>query len=496
MAGVDFIRLGAASNQNLAASRGETSVSASGAKQFEHFLQDSNVSQDNSNTVETVKKSNAPDAALSKNQSYSKREELSASQSEESVSQSGDVAASTQKGLSSEEAEELAVLQEKIRDVIKDNLGIDDDMIDTALQAMGVILTDLFQPEVLQQFVLLVAGGEESTDFLINEDLMQNFTNLLQALEDFQAENQETLLPLMEKLETPVLLDDYLQQEGFTAEKLGISEDASPDEFHVVMESVQAGVSEEELQRIGGKSGSVSDVRQSSLSGSEESEEVWKDVVVLQNADEESGEDSVGQNSSDLLFSQERELSEEKTIPTPLFTEQFNTLQEDGITFIKPQWNGTQRMQQMVDIVNQVSEHIRSAVSADTTSVEIQLNPESLGKVFFSVVSKGGVMTASFQVQTEEAKNALESQILILRDNLEAKNLKVESVEVQVSDFSFDQSNQAERQSQEEMAKQSRRKFRYDTEEAEETEKNAEVTAEQVRRQVMRDNGGSIDFTA
>lgn len=150
----------------------------------------------------------------------------------------------------------------------------------------------------------------------------------------------------------------------------------------------------------------------------------------------------------------------------------------------------------MIDIVNQVSERIRSVVNANTTSVEVQLNPESLGKVFFSVVSKGGVMTANFQVQTEEAKNALESQIMILKDNLEAKNLKVESVEVHVSDFNFDQSNQAEKQAQEEAAKQGRRRFRYDAGEEEDSMQAEEITAEKVRRQVMRDNGGSIDFTA
>lgn len=189
-------------------------------------------------------------------------------------------------------------------------------------------------------------------------------------------------------------------------------------------------------------------------------------------------------------------MTEERAVDTPLFAEQFRAMQEDGVQLVKPQWNGMQRMQQMIDIVNQVSERIRSVVNANTTSVEVQLNPESLGKVFFSVVSKGGVMTANFQVQTEEAKNALESQIMILKDNLEAKNLKVESVEVHVSDFSFDQSNQAEKQAQEEAAKQGRRRFRYDAGEADESEQVAEVSAEQVRRQVMRDSGGSIDFTA
>ncbi len=256
------------------------------------------------------------------------------------------------------------------------------------------------------------------------------------------------------------------------------------------MESAGADVSEEEMQDTGKK---VDAEQNNQITSGQEDTKAGKDSITLQNSNKESDQSGT---ESELFFSQRGEMTEERAVDTPLFAEQFRAMQEDGVQLVKPQWNGMQRMQQMIDIVNQVSERIRSVVNANTTSVEVQLNPESLGKVFFSVVSKGGVMTANFQVQTEEAKNALESQIMILKDNLEAKNLKVESVEVHVSDFSFDQSNQAEKQAQEEAAKQGRRRFRYDAGEADESEQVAEVSAEQVRRQVMRDSGGSIDFTA
>ena len=85
-----------------------------------------------------------------------------------------------------------------------------------------------------------------------------------------------------------------------------------------------------------------------------------------------------------------------------------------------------------------------------------------------------------------------------LRQTLESKNLKVESVDVQISNFDFTQSNEAEAQNQRqnEAARQGRRKFRFDTEEAETDNVEAEISAEAVRRQVMRDTGGSVDFTA
>ena len=158
-----------------------------------------------------------------------------------------------------------------------------------------------------------------------------------------------------------------------------------------------------------------------------------------------------------------------------------------------PVLGSTQRMQQMVDIVNQITSQIRDVVSETTTRLEMQLHPESLGKVLLTVSSKNGVMTANFQVQSEEARRALESQMYQLRETLEEKNLKVESVDVQISDFSFDGSNQAESQMQEETGKKGRKEFDFS---AEEDETAAEAEETEVRRQVMRDNGGSIDFTA
>ena len=91
----------------------------------------------------------------------------------------------------------------------------------------------------------------------------------------------------------------------------------------------------------------------------------------------------------------------------------------------------------MQEIVDQVVNHIRIRVLPQTTSMELQLNPESLGRVHLSVSSNQGVATATLTVQNEMAKEVLESQLVVLRENLESQGLKVESVEVNVSNFGF-----------------------------------------------------------
>ena len=97
----------------------------------------------------------------------------------------------------------------------------------------------------------------------------------------------------------------------------------------------------------------------------------------------------------------------------------------------------------MQDITRQIVEQIKIMIKPEQTSMEIQLNPESLGRINLSVVAKDGIMTAHFTAQNELAKEAIESQMQVLKDNLNNQGLKVESIEVTVSNFSFDQSNQA-----------------------------------------------------
>lgn len=500
MANVVGIGLGSAAIKDLAMSRNASSVSADSTKAFEQFLSGGNSMQKKEVEVNSSNNASASnDTSLEQPVSYSKRDDIAAGQTNAMNHAEKDAANSTL------DADKAEALQKEIRDIVKETLSTDDDTVDTVLQMMGIGLVDLLNPDTLQQFVLLVNGGKESTDFLTDENLLQSFMDLSQAMEDFCEENANSLVSLMDTLDTPVELDEFLQQQGLSEQFVENQETAGNAED--ILENVTISKNSGGQEQIAvGKA--VSDTQkevsaeQVDLSHSEET--ATESVITKQNAGQNSGEqaqdsslkEEFTEDSSELLYSQNQDSAEPEQITTPLFAEQMNGLQEDLSNVWKPEMNGMQKMQQMVDIVNQVSQQIRSSVNADTTTMEMQLNPERLGKVYFSVVSKAGVMTATFQVQTEEAKQALESQMFTLRENLEAKNLKVESVDVQISDFSFTQKDETQNQNQSAPTKQGKRKFRYDTGESEDLESIEEVSAEAVRRQVMRDSGGSIDFTA
>ena len=151
-------------------------------------------------------------------------------------------------------------------------------------------------------------------------------------------------------------------------------------------------------------------------------------------------------------------------------------------------------------IIRQVAEQIHVQVTADTSSMEMQLNPESLGRLTLSVELKQGMLTAKFIAENEQVKEAIENQAAVLREDLDRQGVKVEAIEVAVETHEFErnleqgqQQNQAEEEARSEQSRRSsRRNLSLDILEEEE-----ELTeAEDLAAKIMRENGNTMDYFA
>lgn len=83
-------------------------------------------------------------------------------------------------------------------------------------------------------------------------------------------------------------------------------------------------------------------------------------------------------------------------------------------------------------ILEQIIEQIKVSVVKEEAQMTIQLKPEHLGKLSMEVVSKQGIMTARFTVESEQTKEVLEQNIQALKEVLENRNLIIEELEVTV----------------------------------------------------------------
>ena len=147
----------------------------------------------------------------------------------------------------------------------------------------------------------------------------------------------------------------------------------------------------------------------------------------------------------------------------------------------------------MRDVANQVIEQIKVVIKPEQTTMEMQLNPESLGKVNQLITQKNGVLTDQFTVQNEIAKEAIEGQMHTLKENFTQQGLKVEAVEVTVSNLPFSQDNMSKENGEQHKSSGKRKNINL----ADLDLVDGELTEEdQVVVDMMNQNGNSVDYSA
>ena len=153
----------------------------------------------------------------------------------------------------------------------------------------------------------------------------------------------------------------------------------------------------------------------------------------------------------------------------------------------------------MQDVIEQIVEHTKIHLSEDVKSIEMQLNPENLGKVYLHVSEKQGAVTAQLVAQNENIKEALVQQAAILKENLNQQGIKVDAVEVSVGTHEFErnleqnQQNAAREQQEEEAAKGGRRNLNLNSLDEMEGLMSEE---ESLAAKIMAEQGNSMDITA
>ena len=198
------------------------------------------------------------------------------------------------------------------------------------------------------------------------------------------------------------------------------------------------------------------------------------------NSDSQSEERSFGDKNENRVL---HTMINEQTQPEGVF-EAFD---------VQPKYTSVNTTEIIRQIVNQIS----IANTTGESVIEMQLNPENLGKLYINVTEKNSEITARIAVSNEAVKNALESQMATLRENLQDANIRVNDVEITIATHEFERNleqnagNENGRQDGQQYTHQSSNNGGNGSGQNETASDEARLTA-----QIMRDNGNSVDFMA
>ena len=356
----------------------------------------------------------------------------------------------------------VASLLQSVKDTVMEILNISAEELNTLLIDQGKNLVDMIDTDVLKQLVLNSSGESNIATVLIDENLASKMNHLLQSVNEIMENanlsiTQDQLKTILSQLEKEIESNDPIEQGDLPKETL-VAQSTTKN-------FIEKPKDEEETL--------------------EPKENLHKEIhMEMKKLDETN--DSNSQSNKDS--SREKSSEDKSQNQVNQFLDNLvSTVQNNQIEFVE----NVVQMDELRDIANQIIDRIKVVIKSDETSMELQLNPEHLGKVNLMITSKNGVMTAQFLVQNETTKEAIESQMQTLRDSLNQQGLKVEAIEVTVSNFSFEQSDQANANDQQQKEQQRRNLT------LEEISSFLDVTEEEtIRKDIMELNGSSVDYTA
>ena len=402
----------------------------------------------------------------------------------------------------SQVSEKLESFEESVRDVIKDELQVTDEQITEAMETLGLTVADLMNPQQLAALAAELTGTEDMSALLCNEA----FLNVMQSV--------------------GTLTEDLLQQLGVTAEELTqLLEDAGQTDMDAdLMQTVQTADAGEtdvtDAQKVyADTADGIRDTAEQPQMAAQAAEtetrtEEAKDITPEETdtqaksanagAEEETAADAAAgsdkeqaQTGSNSNSGQQNSASQAHVgvdVHTgPTLTE---TVAMQGANSA-----GEYAAQvDIADVVRQIVTYTRVNYTANQeTTMEMQLNPEHLGKIYLEITSKDGTVSAHLTAQNEVVKEALESQIADLKQNMNQAGVKVDAVEVTVGGHEFER-NLEQNAKQEEQQAEEREKAANATRHINLNELDGlsglMTEEETLVAKMMAEQGNSVDFTA
>lgn len=393
----------------------------------------------------------------------------------------------------------------EVQQEVKELLGVDDAQLEAAMKELGLTYQDLMDPVNLANLVMNLTGEEDQLGLLMNADfqeLMQNVEvlskNLLQELGMTPQEVAEVFAQL-EQNAAQITEEVPQQMQEVTDTQADVLKVQQTDDVQITEQKSQVtGLTETNAAATESveSDGNVQNVE----------EPVSQEVRVEndQTASQQEGQQEEAPENSmttedDASLLQQNDTTEKSIFTEHTFQQTVQTIRTDNITAAPTTAVPQNVVFNTLDVIRQVSEFTRVMYQGDTTSMEMQLNPENLGKIYVQVTAKEGVVTAHLAVQNEIVKEALENQTIQLRENMNQQGIKVEAVEVTIASHEFERNLEQNQQgsAQDEQREQASKSPRRNISMNQLDEMSGLMSEEEMLvAKIMRDNGNSVDFTA
>lgn len=285
---------------------------------------------------------------------------------------------------------------EDIKDAIKEEFDVSDEDIKAAMELLGLTALDLLSTAKVAELIEQLTGTDALT-LITNEDMMQSFNNIINVVDDANADIADML--------------------GVKTEEVGIV---------LEQNNIAPVVNSEDTAKQDNVKESDARNADDNINQTVDNQESLSEVLAKKITTESDGKAKNNMSESNEANNKVTYADVADNMISNI-TDTFADIITEGISTVKE-----------ADIVNQVIDSVKLMASRELTSMEVMLNPEHLGSVHITVTARNGIVSAQIAAQNEQVKTALENQMVTLREQFESQGLKVDAVEITVMAHSFE----------------------------------------------------------
>jgi len=363
-------------------------------------------------------------------------------------------------------------LMKGIKDEIEKTFGISDDQLQAALANLGITMQDLLKPINLTNLVCEITGTPNALTLLTDSGLSEQLKSVM----DFVNTQSSSLAK-----DLNISLDDlkaYIENSTKANQDQVVSSNENKTQVHEDVSVIKV-LSEDVSKNVNNQDTTKATNSEQPKSDLQSIVEAKVTVATQQQSNGSMSKDNGEASGKNQEFS---------TITNNL-TQSIQSAFDNIVVEDSSKIN-------TADVIKQIVEAAKVTVTQEISSMEIQLNPENLGKINLSVVAKDGVITAQIVAENETVKKAIENQLNVLKENLNNQGIKIEAVEVTIASHSFENNRNSgkEDSNQENGSKQSSKPFRLDS-----IEDLVDSDLSDEERRVMnmlKDNNSSVEYSA
>lgn len=375
-------------------------------------------------------------------------------------------------------------ISSQIVEKVTDDLDISEDELNNAMQLLGLTAMDLLNPANLSALYCEVTGNASDPQALV---LNADFTALFNDVSQVASENdaQLDLLSQLTASDDGEILDADIVSSADTTEK---TVDSSYDDTAASGQNINDTADEAVKVYDGGtQDSSYQNPDEGTSSG-----ETGNGITSDEKTQSKSLADSSFDDSGERVLHHDDGTHSDNSMLHASVSEQLNT----DTSFEMSQSQSRLRVD-TTNIIRQIVDSMSISNTTEESAINLQLTPESLGRMYINVSQKNSEISARIAVSNEAVKEALQTQMVNLKEALNNSGIRVNEVEITVASHEF------ERNLEQGAANDSRQQEStnsYNGSNSSDSGIDSDMMQDRVEErlvtQIMRDNGNSVDFTA